>query len=163
MTEETTTPENNDVETNDNLSPTEEKIAELEEQVQSAEQAKMRALADLENFRRRESESRASWSQDAIVNWVQSFLPSLQELLLGAEHTTDEDIQKVIEKFMGKLGEQGLRKIEPNIGDEINPDEHAVLMAAEGTPGTVVQILEPGWKLGESVIIPAKISGAPVS
>jgi molecular chaperone GrpE (heat shock protein) len=139
------------------------KILELEEQLLLAEQAKLRALADLENFRRRESESRANWSRAAVSDWVRTFLPSLQELLLGAEHTKDADIQKVILKFMGKLEEQGLSKIIPAPGEEINPDEHIVLLAAEGAPGTVVQVFEPGWKLGESILLPAKISGAPLS
>lgn len=141
----------------------EQEITGLKTQLQDSEQAKMRALADLENFRRRESESRANWSQDAIADWVQTFLPSLQELLLGAEHTSDKDVQKVIENFIEKLGELGLKKIAPTQGEEINPDEHTVLMAAEGTPGTVVQVLESGWKLGENTILPAKISGAPLS
>ncbi len=142
--------------------PLQAKIAELQEQLDTAEQAKLRALADLENFRRRESESRARWSRDAVASWVQSVLPSLQELLLGAEHTDDTDVQQVIVKFVEKLKEQGLEKINPTPGEEINPDEHAVLMTAKGTPGTIVQILEPGWKLNNTVLVPAKVSGAPL-
>jgi molecular chaperone GrpE len=157
------TQKNSDTENNTPLEVLQQEIVKLKEQLQEAERAKLRALADLENFRRRESESRTNWSRTAVADWVQSFLPSLQELLLGAEHTSDTDIQKVIEKFMGKLGEQGLSKITPTVGDEINTDEHAVLMTAEGEPGTVVQVLEPGWKLGDNVILPAKISGAPIS
>ena len=159
----------NDGTTNNNLSEKKvlaslkEKITELESQLKNAEQAKMRALADLENFRRREGESRTNWSRDAIADWTRNFIPSLQELLLGAEHTSDKDVQKVIEKFMGKLDKQGLKKIAPTTGDEINPNEHSVLMAADGEPGKVVQVLEAGWKLGENVILPAKISGAPIS
>jgi len=138
------------------------RVVELQEQLNSAEQAKLRALADLENFRRRESESRATWSHNAIANWVQSVLPSLQELLLGAEHTEDVDVQKVIEKFTEKLKEQGLEKIDPVPGEEINPDEHAVLMTGEGAPGTIVQVLESGWKLNDTVLVPARVSGAPL-
>lgn len=137
-------------------------VVELQEQLRSAEQAKLRALADLENFRRRESESRTTWSHDAVATWIQSILPSLQELLLGAEHTEDTDVQEVISKFIEKLGEQGLRKITPVPKEEINPDEHAVLMTAEGTPGAIVQVLESGWKLNNTVLVPAKVSGAPL-
>ncbi len=138
------------------------RVTELQEQLNSAEQAKLRALADLENFRRRESESRAMWSHNAVASWAQSILPSLQELLLGAEHTEDADVQKVIAKFMEKLKEQGLEKIDPIPGEEINPDEHAVLMTEKGTPGTIVQVLESGWKLNDTILVPAKVSGAPL-
>ncbi len=137
-------------------------IKELQTQCKIAEEGKLRALADLENVRRREGQSRANWSQDAIAEWVRGLLPSIQELLLGAEHTKDEDIQKVIEKFMKQLETQGVQKINPQKGDEINPEEHAVLMTAEGKPGTVVEVLEPGWKLRNTVLVPAKISGAPL-
>ena len=138
-------------------------VLELKKQLQEAEQTKIRALADLENFKRREGEARARWSQDATIDWVKGFLPSLQELLLGAEHTKDEDIKKVIEKFMNRLMEQGVTQIAPQPGEEINPDEQVVLMTAEGKAGTVVQLLETGWKLKGTVILPAKISGAPLS
>ncbi len=141
----------------------EAQIVALQEDLKKAEQSKLRALADLENFRRRESESRASWSNIAVAEWVRKLIPSLQEMLLGADHTKDKDIEKVIHKFMGMLHEQGLEKISPKTGEEINPEEHAVLMAAEGRPGTVVQVLEPGWKLNDIVILPAKISGAPIT
>lgn len=139
------------------------RVLELEKQLQEAEQTKIRALADLENFKRREGEARARWSQDATADWIKGILPSLQELLLGAEHTNDEDIKKVIEKFMNRLVEQGVTRIAPQPGEEINPDEHAVLMTAEGKAGTVVELLEAGWKLQDTVILPAKISGAPIS
>jgi molecular chaperone GrpE len=160
MTDATKTMKSSDQEQPNEENP---KILELEKQLQEAEQTKLRALADLENFKRREGEARARWSQDATADWVRNLLPSLQELLLGAEHTKDEDIKKVIEKFMNRLTEQGLTQIAPQPGEEINPDEQVVLMAAEGAPGTVVQLLERGWKLKETVILPAKISGAPVS
>lgn len=156
--QKTTTPtKNSSVDQQESL------LKELESKLQEAEQTKLRALADLENFKRREGEARARWSQDATAHWVKNILPSLQELLLGAEHTKDKDIKKVITRFMQKLDAQGLKKITPQPGEEINPDEHVVLMTAEGSPGTVVQLLEPGWKLQETVILPAKISGAPLS
>ena len=160
MTDENTTPEN--IETNNNLSPLEEKVTELETQLADAEGSKMRALADLENFRRRESESRANWSAEAIANWVKQIIPSLQELMLGAEHTSDADVKAVISKFVNNLEKLGLEKINPEPGTPADHDLHEVLMTAEGEPGTVVQVLEPGWKVGPKVIIPAKISGAPL-
>jgi molecular chaperone GrpE len=141
----------------------EAQIIELKEKLNNAEQSKLRALADLDNFRRRESESRANWSNNAVADWMLKILPSMQALLLGAEHTEDEDVKNVIKKFIEKIREQGLEKISPNAGEEINPEEHAVLMAAEGEPGTVVQVLESGWKLNGIVILPAKISGAPIT
>ncbi len=142
--------------------PLEEKIADLEKKLADAEAAKLRALADLENFRRRQAESLATWSRDAVCDWVKPLIPALLELQLGAEHTADEDVQQVIAKFTEELGKLGLEKVAPEEGEQINPDFHEVLMTGEGEPGTVVQTFEPGWKIGDKVIIPAKISGVPL-
>jgi molecular chaperone GrpE len=138
----------------------EQTIEQLSEKLESETGAKMRALADLQNFQRRNTEQQALWSAMAVKDFLQKFLPNLLELSLGAEHSTDEDMKKVVSKFAENLTKQGIEKIEPKAGDMIDPDLHEVLMVEEGTPGKVVRVLEPGWKFQNSVIQTAKISGA---
>lgn len=145
------------------------KIEELEAQVtelqtakEEAENTKMRALADLQNQQRRESENRAQWGSMAVATFIKTVLPSFLELRLGAEHTDDETVQKVIEKFFTELQKSGLTTIEPNTGDDLDTEFHEVMMTAEGDAGKVVQCLEPGWKYNQMVIIPAKVSAATV-
>ncbi len=151
-------------------SPMEEKILELEKQIEALSEnlesetaAKMRALADLQNFQRRSGEQQALWSAMAVKDFLQKFLPNLLELSLGAEHSSDEDMKKVVDKFMDGMTKQGVEKIEPASGDDIDPDLHEVLMVEEGEAGKVVRLLEPGWKFQDSVIQPAKVSGAVTS
>ncbi|NJP03998.1 nucleotide exchange factor GrpE [Candidatus Gracilibacteria bacterium] len=150
-----------------NKNPMEEKILELEKQIETLSEsletetaAKMRALADLQNFQRRSTEQQALWSAMAVKDFLQKFLPNLLELSLGAEHSSDEDMKKVVSKFAETLAKQGVEKIEPAAGDNIDPDLHEVLMVEAGEAGKVVRLLEPGWKFQNSVIQPAKISGA---
>lgn len=144
-----------------------ERIEELEaqllesiEKAESAEDKKSRALADLANFQRRESENRGKWSEMAISDFLKKSLPSFLELYLGSEHSDDENFHQVVNKFFENLAKNGLEKISPAAGDSIDPYLHEVLMIAEGSPGTVVKVLEPGWKFNTTVIQPAKISGA---
>lgn len=144
------------------------KIKELEQQLsdaldaqQVAEDSRIRALADLENFRRREMASRATWTENAVADWVRNLLPNLLELQLGAEHCSDVDTAGVIGKFLDGLRTAGLEKIAPEVGSEIDPEQHEVVMTAEGEPGTIGQVLEPGWRLEAQVLRPAKISGVP--
>ena len=59
-----------------------------------------------------------------------------------------------------ELKKMGLHPIEPKKGDALDPQCHEVLMAEEGPVGTVIKTLDPGWKFGEIVLTPAKISGA---
>jgi len=58
------------------------------------------------------------------------------------------------------MRQQGLQDINPEAGDAIDPEQHEVLMAEEGEPGTVVRCLEIGWAFNDHVIQPAKVSGA---
>jgi len=138
----------------------ESQISQLQEQLESADSQKMRALADLENYRRRESEQKAQWSKIVVSDFLKKVIPSFLELSLGVEHSEDKAIKKVVEKFFSTLNKEGLSKIEPQSGEKIDPQFHEVLMAEEGDAGTVVKVLEPGWQYENIVILPAKISGA---
>lgn len=147
------------------ISPLETRIQELEaelletqEKLQEESEKALRALADLQNFQRRESEAKSQWSTVAVVQFLDKNLKKLLELQLAATHTSDEDVKKVIESTFASFEENGLVKIAPQAGEELNTDEHEVLMTAEGEAGTIVQTLEPGWKYQEKVIQPAKVS-----
>lgn len=149
------------------LSPLEAKITELEAQLELAinqaeesRSASLRALADLENYRRRLSGEQARWSEQAVTAFLRKSLPSYLELSLGASHSSDKTMQKVVEKFFETMRAQGLNDITPKEGELINPESHDVLMAEEGQAGTVVRCLEIGWEYNGQVIHPAKVSGA---
>ncbi len=133
-------------------------IEELQKQLEAEKSKAMRALADLENLRRREAENKASWVSGGIAHFLKVLLPSFLELQLGKSHTTDEEIKKVIDKFFGELEKAGLQKIDPKSGEPIDPDLHEILLTEEGKKGTVVRVLEIGWKFQNIIISPAKIS-----
>jgi molecular chaperone GrpE len=136
-----------------------DELQALKEQLFQAEELKIRALADLENFRRRESENKKNWSNLAIAEFCRSQLKTFLELQMGVQHSTDEDVKKVVTKFFSNLSTSGLNMIEPKPGETIDPDKHEVLMAESGdNPGTIVQVLEPGWQFQETILAPAKVS-----
>ncbi|PID70417.1 nucleotide exchange factor GrpE [bacterium DOLZORAL124_38_8] len=135
-------------------------LAAAQTETETAKEAQMRALADLANFQRRETENKKLWSQFAVADFLKKVIPSFLELKLGADHSQDESIKQVVEKLWKNLETVGLTAINPAPETEVNPNEHEVLMVAEGQPGCIVQVLEPGWKLHEQVILPAKVSAA---
>ena len=135
-------------------------LQQLQAQLDEAESAKLRALADLQNFQRREAENKKNWVQFGVADFLKKLLPRFLELKLGAEHSEDKDMQKAVENFFAELQKSGLEVIQPEAGTPIDPDFHEVLMAEKGTSGTVVRTLDPGWKFGDTVIAPAKVSAA---
>lgn len=149
------------------LNPLEQKIIALEAELLAtqalAEEEKnkgLRALADLQNQQRREQENRANWGNMAVSDFWRKNTKSLLELQLAASHTEDAAVKNVIEKYLQALGEMGLSMIAPEAGERLDTDLHDVLMAAEGKPGTIVQVLEPGWRYKETTLVPAKVSAA---
>ncbi len=135
-------------------------IKELEASVAAEKNKAIRALADLENLRRRESENKKNWTASGIAYFLKELLPNFFELQLGKEHSSDKELIKVIDKFFGKLEKLGFQKIAPKKGDNIDSGLHEVLLTEEGRKGAVIRTLEPGWKFGEIVIAPAKVSAS---
>jgi molecular chaperone GrpE len=147
--------------------PLAEKIITLEAEVAIAQNeateakaASLRALADLENYRRRLSGEQSRWSDQAVTQFLKKALPSFLELRLAASHSEDQTMQQVVEKFFETMRAQGLDDITPQAGEAIDPEKHEVLMVEEGPAGTVVRCLEPGWQYNDQVIQAAKVSGA---
>ncbi|MCF7905681.1 nucleotide exchange factor GrpE [Candidatus Gracilibacteria bacterium] len=138
----------------------ENELVSLQKKLEEAENAQMRALADLQNFQRREAEQKKNWVSFGVAEFLKQFLPRLLELQLGSEHSSDKDVKKVVESFFESLQKAGLEPISPRSGDSIDPEFHEVLMTEEGKAGCVVRTLEPGWKFGEVILTPAKVSAA---
>tara|TARA_A100001015_G_scaffold260965_1_gene306094 strand:- start:382 stop:831 length:450 start_codon:yes stop_codon:yes gene_type:complete len=133
-------------------------IQKLLDQIESEKEAKIRAIADLENVRRREAENKKHWSTQSVAGFWKPFLPSLLALQLGMAHATDKDVKQVIEKFFADLHTAGLKKIDPKPGEKIDPTLHEVLCVAQAPAGEIVQTLEPGWRFEDIVLAPAKVS-----
>ena len=135
-------------------------LEELTAKIEESEGAKLRALADLENYRRREEENKKNWSAFAVADFLKHVLPSFLEFELFAQNSEDKDAPKVVEKFFANLEKSGLKKISPQTGEDVNTDIHEVLMVEEGETGKIVRCLEPGWQFENNVLNPAKVTAA---
>jgi len=136
-------------------------IEKLQLALENETTAKMRAIADLDNFRRRETENRARWSEMAISEFLKNILPNFLELDLLAQNSDDENAKKVVDKFFQDLKKNDVEKISPEPNDEIDENLHEVLLAdsvENVAPGRVARTLEAGWRAGNIVLKAAKIA-----
>jgi molecular chaperone GrpE len=150
-----------------------ERIAALEAERDEAKDQALRALAEAENTRRRVERERAEALKYATV-------PLLRDLVKVADHLsralaampeagldekarafrdgvalTERELLAVLEKHKAE-------RIEP-LGQPLDPNLHEAVFEvpdAQHPPGTVVQILESGWKLHDRLITPAKVAVA---
>jgi molecular chaperone GrpE len=148
------------------------KLAELEGKLVQAEAARLRALADFQNYQRRALANEQEAKVQGRTGVVQSLLSLLDhfDIALSQDHAnaTAEQIlggvRMIREEFIRVLQSQGVGLINPVRGEEFTPGRHEAIMqqAADGVPsGHVVSMFQMGYTLGDRVVRPAKVSVAP--
>lgn len=146
----------------------EEKIAKMRDELSTCRKEKQeymdgwqRSKADYVNLLKRfESELKSS-KQAGVVKAVETLLPVFDALERSKEHGELPSgfvaIAKQLESAFASLGLAELGKA----GEKFNPAFHEALGQDPGesaeTDDTITAVLEKGWKIGDSVIRPAKV------
>ena len=133
----------------------------------------LRTLAEMENLRRRTEREVADARAYGITNFARDILAvadnmerALQALddeirakadagvkaLLDGVELTERELIKVMEKY-------GVKKLEPQ-GQKFDPNLHQAMfeLPDPSVPaGTIVQVMQPGYTIGERVLRPALV------
>lgn len=126
-----------------------------------------RLQAEYANYRKRVDRDRELSREQAIASVVESLLPVLDDIHLARQHGDLESgpFVSIAEKLEATLSKYGVERFgEP--GTAFDPAIHDALMhveeeLAEGTDTTtVVGVLQPGYRIGERIIRPARVSVA---
>ena len=124
----------------------------------------VRAMADLENARRRSSEELVKTRKFAIEKFAENLLPVVDSLEKALEATAaDKDsaaregMEATYRQLMHALDVSDMKPIDPK-GEAFDPHFHmAITMvpAPEGVkPGMVVQVFQRGWNIAGRVLRP---------
>ncbi len=131
----------------------------------------LRTMADMENMRRRTDREVADSRIYGATNFARDMLGVVDNLRRGvesvaAEAENDPALASFLEgvklteaDFLSRLQRHGVKKIEPQ-GQKFDPNKHEALFEIpdESVPaGTVVQVMEGGYTIGERVLRPAKV------
>jgi molecular chaperone GrpE len=126
-----------------------------------------RLQAEYANYRKRVARDRDVARDTAIAAVIESLLPVLDDIQLARQHGDLESgpFVSIAEKLETTLARFGVERFgEP--GAAFDPEVHDALMhvdeeLAEGTDvTTVVGVLQPGYKIGDKVLRPARVSVA---
>jgi molecular chaperone GrpE len=124
-----------------------------------------RAQADFENYRKRAAKEAVAASQRAKSGLVRELLPVVDNLERALASASDSDaaiaegVRLVHADLVGVLERNGIVAEEPT-GQKFDPTEHeAVSMRTEdgAEPGIVLDVVEKGYKLNDTVIRPARV------
>jgi molecular chaperone GrpE len=145
-------------------------LSQLEAELAEVKEAHLRAVADLQNFRRRSAEERAQQMQFANEQLVLELLPLLDnfERATGCE-VDGEAAQSLLrgvcmvqQQFHEVLERFGVQRLETT-GAMFDPAQHDALERVETNEvceGTIVGEVLPGYTLNGRVIRPAKVKVA---
>lgn len=148
------------------------RIERLARERDEAVSARQRALADFANFQRRSVENESRARTAGLVSLARSLMPVLDQFDLALAQDVSrlsvEQMAKSIEMMRAELQkvleQNGIARIDPVPGSPFDPNQHDAVMrqpAAGIEPGTVSMRFQTGWRLGESVLRPAKVAVAP--
>ena len=124
-----------------------------------------RSQADFINFKRRVEQEKEDTIKYANTDMILKLLPVLDDLEMAfgaipASHAHTgwvKGIKLVERKLKNFMETLNLTEIE-SMGKPFDPNIHEAVMQAVGTEGVVLQEFQKGYKLGDRVIRPSKVS-----
>ncbi len=144
----------------------EARIAALEADVARLRDQALRAVADLENFRRRAQAERIQLIEYANERLLRELLPMVDDLHRSVEsgaQSTDyqsfyQGVVMISDKVRKLLEAQGVTRIE-TVGQPFDVNLHEALMRqpSDAPEDSVISELEPGYKFGDRVLRHAKV------
>lgn len=145
----------------------ETQLAQLEGELQRANNEVLKAQAEMENFRkrmRREMHEEARYAALPLLNELLPAIDNLQRAVEAAEKTGPagglvDGVKMVITQLEAALAKTGCVKIEA-MGQEFDPHVHMAVMqeaSAEVPAGHVSRVLQSGYKMHDRVVRPAQV------
>jgi len=142
----------------------EERIAALEAERDDHLNDLKRVAADFENYRKRVARDQESLVTRAHERLVKELLPVLDDLEraleAAAQHEEaklEEGVRLVHRELVEALAREGLVEVETD--GQFDPHVHEALVSqpSEEEDGSVIEVLQKGYRLGDRVLRPARV------
>jgi molecular chaperone GrpE len=149
-------------------------LEELEVKAGKADQyleLAQRTKADFENYRKRAAREAAAAQERGIARLAKELLPAVDNLDRALEaaqaagngvedpSTLVSGIKLVHADVIAALARVGIEPFDP-VGEQFDPQHHEAVAQhpVDGaTPGTVVEVYQRGYRLGDAILRPARV------
>ena len=138
------------------LQAAEQKLAERTADLQ-------RVTAEYANYRKRVERDRAAVREQAVANVLSGLVPVLDDIGCAREHEElvggFKSVAESLEAAVTKLGLESFGED----GEPFDPKVHEALMhsySPDVTEPTCIKILQPGYRVGERILRPARVEVA---
>lgn len=142
-------------------------FAELEEQLEQANDKYLRLYAEYDNYRKRTAKEKTETYQNASVKCIEDLLPVVDSFERALEaDCADENFKNGMQMIFGQLktflDKMNVTVIEA-LGAEFDPNFHNAIQQQEGTDyesNHVCAVYQKGYMLGDKLIRPAMVAVA---
>ena len=123
-----------------------------------------RLAAEFDNFRKRNAREQAAFAERANERLVKELIPILDDLGRALEAASEheegkvEDGVRLVHRALADLlAKQGLTEIETD--GKFDPHVHEALLSqpSDAEEGSVIEVVQKGYKLGDKVLRPARV------
>ena len=151
------------------------RIAALEAELSETKDRMMRALAEVENTRKRSEKAQSDASKFAVSGFAKDMLDVADNMRRAIDAVPAGDLEvndtlkmlvegiEATQSVMSRAFERnGIELIAPTTG-RFDPNLHEVMFEADmpnEVPGTIIQLLEPGYMLNGRLLRPARVGVA---
>ncbi len=123
-----------------------------------------RTQADFENYRKRVAKEAATAQRRGVAKLARELLPALDNLDRALEAAQEEDpllegVRLVRNELHAALARAGIESFSPQ-GERFDPAQHEAMaqQPVDGVDGgCVAEVYQPGYKMGDEVIRPARV------
>ena len=163
--------ETTETDVDENLDTNEDEIQKLKEEIESLKDQRLRAVAELENFRKRAEKDQSDALKYGMANFAKEIINIGDNIeraksSISEEVRSNESIKSVVDGLdliaqstMATFEKIGIKKIE-SINQKFDHNLHQAMMEIEKKdcePGTIVQELIPGYTLHDRLLRPAMV------
>ena len=133
----------------------------IEGELAQAKDKYLRLYSEFENYRRRTAKEKIEFISAANKRLIINLLPVLDDMERALALETEdkkpfrEGMEFIRQKFFKTLEQEGLKKMKAKKGDAFDDEKHEAITqipAEKKLAGKLVDIVESGYTLGETVI-----------
>src|SRR5688572_13194626 len=143
-----------------------QQLAQAEERAKGHWDQYLRAVAELENMRKRSQREIENVSRYGLERFAVELLPVKDSLDLAVQNAARSDLQSIVKgqratlQLLDKAFEKlDIREINP-VGEPFDPAKHEAMMAQESAsaePGSVLQVIQRGYELNGRLLRAARV------
>ncbi len=150
-------------------------LEEKDKELAAMKDQALRALAEVENTRRRAEREMGDMSKYAVTSFARDLVSVIENLQRAVESIPAElkeaqpavsnlamGVEMTLKELLGVFERQGIKRLDP-IGQKFDHNFHqavAQIDTPDAEPGTVVQVLQAGYVIHDRLLRPAMVGVA---